>query len=195
MLSTGRFDIKTPTKWGDFTYTQAYTTAFNRHQKLIAALLDATRAFQLKHQQYSATAQALLEQLEVFEENGDGMGEGRKTAIAEIQQSSEQMMYVAVVAGVVLALLSILTLLHSILQPLHHITQRVREVAQGEGDLTRRLNITTQDEIGTLAREFDGFLNNIHGLVKQVKSRSEQMSTAINSMQHIASESTQRVDQ
>lgn len=197
MLATGRFDVAIPDNgtqhWGGSTYTQAYTSAFNRHKELIAVLLEAGARFQQQHAQYITTAQALLEQLDIFEENGDSIVEGQTGIIADIQYRSERMMYMSVIAGVVLTFIFALTLLQSILQPLRHITHRVREVAQGEGDLTRRLNISSQDEIGTLAREFDVFIDSIHSLVKQVKTRTEQMSTAINAMQKMTEQSTQHV--
>lgn len=194
MLSTGRFDIQTPATWGESTYSETYTVAFKRHQELISSLLETARSFHQHHEQYSLTAQSLLDRLESFEENGDSMVEGQTTKIANIQHSSEQMMYVTVIAGVILAITFAMMLLHSILQPLRHITQRVRDVAQGEGDLTRRLNIRTQDEIGTLAHEFDVFLESIHSLVKQVKSRTELMSGAINTMQQTTTDSAAHVD-
>jgi hypothetical protein len=38
----------------------------------------------------------------------------------------------------------------------------MRDIAQGEGDLTRRLDVHSQDEFGELARNFNLFVKRIH---------------------------------
>jgi methyl-accepting chemotaxis protein len=46
---------------------------------------------------------------------------------------------------------------------------RIAEIATGEGDLTRRLEIQRKDEVGKLGRSFDALLERIHELVVQIK--------------------------
>jgi methyl-accepting chemotaxis protein len=62
---------------------------------------------------------------------------------------------------------------------------RFRDVAEGEGDLTKRIPVVTQDEIGELATWFNVFLDKLHEIVKsialtveQVDSASEQLNSA-----------------
>ena len=49
------------------------------------------------------------------------------------------------------------------------VDARIREIAAGGGDLTRRLNVTHKDEIGTLGRGFDDLLARIHDLIAHIK--------------------------
>jgi methyl-accepting chemotaxis protein len=49
------------------------------------------------------------------------------------------------------------------------VDARIREIAAGGGDLTRRLNVTHKDEIGTLGRGFDELLARIHDLIAHIK--------------------------
>lgn len=52
--------------------------------------------------------------------------------------------------------------------PLSRLTVGLSEIAQGGGDLTRRLNAESQDEIGQAAGTFNRMLETIAGLVRQV---------------------------
>jgi methyl-accepting chemotaxis protein len=53
-----------------------------------------------------------------------------------------------------------------------------KDLAEGEGDLTKRLDIRSEDEIGEMAYWFNVFLDKIHGLVRQVKSAAVQVASA-----------------
>jgi methyl-accepting chemotaxis protein len=51
---------------------------------------------------------------------------------------------------------------------LHRTTAMLRDIAEGEGDLTRRLDDSGTDEMGELARWFNAFVKKIHGVVSAV---------------------------
>ena len=57
-------------------------------------------------------------------------------------------------------------------KPLRKLREVVDDLAQGEGDLTIRLNIKSKDEVGKLADSFNHFLNKQNELVKSIKSIS-----------------------
>ncbi len=57
------------------------------------------------------------------------------------------------------------------------VDARIREIAAGGGDLTRRLNVTHKDEIGTLGRGFDDLLARIHDLIAHIKHASSDVAT------------------
>jgi len=52
--------------------------------------------------------------------------------------------------------------------PLEHMTQSLKELAEGEGDLTRRLDVSHRDEIGRAAESFNRMLSTVGDLVRQV---------------------------
>jgi methyl-accepting chemotaxis protein len=64
-------------------------------------------------------------------------------------------------------------------------------VAGGDGDLTKRLPITTNDEIGTLSTSVNMFLDKLHEIIQrvaesthQLASASEEISASANQMAH-----------
>jgi len=54
-------------------------------------------------------------------------------------------------------------------QPVNRLADQFRQLASGDGDLTLQLHLKTQDELGTLATHFNGFLTYLHGLIVGLK--------------------------
>jgi methyl-accepting chemotaxis protein len=54
----------------------------------------------------------------------------------------------------------------------------VQDVAEGEGDLTRRLEVTSSDEIGELSVWFNSFVERLHGTIRQVAESTNRLASA-----------------
>jgi methyl-accepting chemotaxis protein len=63
-------------------------------------------------------------------------------------------------------------------RPLVNLGERIKEVATGDGDLTKRLDLKRSDEIGLVGRWFDTFLGNLHGIISQVAGATHQVAGA-----------------
>ncbi|HEY3304586.1 MAG TPA: methyl-accepting chemotaxis protein [Candidatus Binatia bacterium] len=72
---------------------------------------------------------------------------------------------------------------HQISRPIDRLVALAKDIAEGEGDLTKRLTVQNRDEIGELAHWFNTFLDKIHNLVSQVKSTAIQVAAA---SQHVS---------
>ncbi|WP_150805359.1 methyl-accepting chemotaxis protein, partial [Pseudomonas fluorescens] len=81
---------------------------------------------------------------------------------------------IAVVVLLVIGAVGML-LANTMLRPLHLMKANLDDIAAGEGDLTRRLAITSQDELGELAGSFNRFVDKIHGLVRQITEMTSQL--------------------
>ena len=69
-------------------------------------------------------------------------------------------------------------LAHSIFSRLQSNMERMRDVAEGEGDLTKRIEITTADEIGELSRWFNTFMERIQGTMSRVSDTTTHLAAA-----------------
>ena len=65
----------------------------------------------------------------------------------------------------------------SIIRPLEAIRQGMRDISQGEGDLTARLQVRGQDEVGQLSAHFNQFVAHVQGLVHQVGDLARQVAS------------------
>ncbi|AHK77987.1 hypothetical protein M911_00840 [Ectothiorhodospira haloalkaliphila] len=56
--------------------------------------------------------------------------------------------------------------------PIEQVATTLKDIAQGEGDLTRRLAEGGKNELGDLAGAFNAFVDRIHQMVKQIAGAS-----------------------
>ncbi|WP_411347678.1 methyl-accepting chemotaxis protein [Paenibacillus sp. WLX2291] len=77
-------------------------------------------------------------------------------------------------AGIVLGIL----LLRSILKPLHLLNTQMNAIAEGEADLTRRIDIRQKDEFGALANSFNRFVASLRDIVSQIGASSEMVAAS-----------------
>ncbi|ENC9556174.1 methyl-accepting chemotaxis protein [Aeromonas hydrophila] len=66
------------------------------------------------------------------------------------------------------ALICIWLMAHQIVAPIRAVVARLKDIASGEGDLTQRIELRRDDEIGELAKWFNSFLNKLQSTISQV---------------------------
>ncbi|MBA6381645.1 methyl-accepting chemotaxis protein [Colwellia sp. BRX10-6] len=71
-------------------------------------------------------------------------------------------------------------LANRIVQPINRVAEGLRDIAQGDGNLTKRLEIIGQDEISELAQWFNQFLDSIHQLVVDIKTCASTLNVVAN---------------
>ena len=81
-----------------------------------------------------------------------------------------------VITGIIITLLVLLAMWWSasrIVAPMRTVVERLNEIASGDGDLTQRLQIQSQDEMGALSGAFNLFLDKLRGTISQVVTAVE----------------------
>ncbi len=86
-----------------------------------------------------------------------------------------------------------------LLEPLHALRKSLQEINSGQGDLTKRLEITSNDEFGDVSNEFNTFIDYLQNLITEVKGRSRNVrentdKTALSSAQSSTELNTQLVE-
>ena len=82
-----------------------------------------------------------------------------------------------IVAAVVLSLVAIIgaVILKGVLQALAAVTNRMQSMAEADADLTVRLNIQSNDEVGILAGYIDQFVDKIASVLSGVKNATDSL--------------------
>jgi methyl-accepting chemotaxis protein len=75
-----------------------------------------------------------------------------------------------------LGLLVIWLVGHGIARPLKQMVAMLNDIAQGEGDLTRRLSSDRSDELGSIAKGFNTFLAKLQAMITQVVTSVQSVS-------------------
>lgn len=77
-----------------------------------------------------------------------------------------------------------------IIKPIKRVTERIRDIAEGEGDLTRRIDDSTSDELGELAKWFNEFVAKLQNIISTLAENSRGLAVSSeklsNSSSHIA---------
>lgn len=80
----------------------------------------------------------------------------------------------ATVLGVMVSVVLGIVLATSIIRPVTKVVNMLRDVSEGEGDLTKRLEIASHDEIGQLAQYFNSFCDKLETIIRDVAASAEQ---------------------
>ncbi|NOJ04804.1 methyl-accepting chemotaxis protein [Vibrio splendidus] len=90
----------------------------------------------------------------------------------------------AVIGQVLVTLLVVIvcTILFNLLctilfRPLNHVSQALAQIANGSGDLTQRIHVENQDEVGELAHNFNTFVGSLQQLIGHIRGQSEQLNS------------------
>ena len=103
------------------------------------------------------------------------------TAISLASAASQRSSLIMIVAGVLTALLGAAlayTLIRSIIRPLRTLNHRLAEIADGDGDLTQRIEDEGKDELAEAAGGFNRFAERMQHLVAAVADAARQVSEA-----------------
>ena len=127
--------------------------------------------------------------------------DGIEAQVAEVEAGVKERMRgmilstvaITVVVLLVIAVIGMLVA-NTILRPLHLMKANLDDIAAGEGDLTHRLAITSQDELGELASSFNRFVDKIHAMVRQITDMTFQLTALVGQVSEQAHRSEQAME-
>ncbi|MGD9367009.1 MAG: methyl-accepting chemotaxis protein, partial [Desulfobacteraceae bacterium] len=93
---------------------------------------------------------------------------------------------------IMLSVIGALTLL-IIIRPVNAAVAGLKDIAQGEGDLTMRLSISSKDEVGELAKWFNVFIEKLQGLIKDISGGVETLSSSSTELSAISGQMSQGI--
>jgi methyl-accepting chemotaxis protein len=152
-------------KKGQITTTVQANTAIESYKEVIHQL----EAHTLQN------AEDLDKQMEYGLKEAAGLEKKIKMTIVAVSM-------IALLLSVVLSLL----ILRSILKPLSAMLAMVTDIAQGEGDLTRRLDASSKDELGQISHMLNLFIEKLHTIISKMASATSRVSAAAHQLESTA---------
>lgn len=84
---------------------------------------------------------------------------------------------IAVVCVTIVVIVS-LVITGSIIHPIQEVIDRIKDIAEGEGDLTKRLTCLGKNELGDLAQWVNKFISNLQEMVTSLTNNAEIMNSS-----------------
>ncbi|MBY8169501.1 methyl-accepting chemotaxis protein [Vibrio fluvialis] len=115
---------------------------------------------------------------------------------AVLEQPLNQMLMTQTLIGLVILLVMALATSWFVarqLNELSNIAAALGDIAEGDGDLTRRLTVKSDDEVGMLADKFNKFVGRLHVMVKNVRDVSVALNEGANHAARAAGQRSERI--
>ncbi len=91
----------------------------------------------------------------------------------EIYNKKQLQIFIVVVLSMIVMFMAVFFLSSSFIRPLKKTTEMIKDIAQGEGDLTHKLNVHVLDEVGKLSTDFNKFMDKLAGIIRNIKLVSD----------------------
>jgi len=105
-----------------------------------------------------------------------------KQASAAMIQQTKQVNISGGIICIVLVAAILFFIIQQVIKPLKHTLIVVKDIAEGEGDLTIRLNVDSKDEVGELSRWFNIFLDKLQGIIADIAGTAGALGTSSDSL-------------
>ena len=107
---------------------------------------------------------------------------------ADLQEEADNaslQVLIGMIIGVVVSLLVAFFMSRMITHPINEAVHAMEDLAEGEGDLTRRLDEQGKSEIALMAKGFNSFASKVQALVSQVAGSVENLSNVVSDVSNI----------
>ncbi len=104
----------------------------------------------------------------------DTINKMREDANKEIKSLIIQTVIMDAIIGILILILAYMISKIHIINPIQKLSQRIEDLASGEADLTKRVDIFTKDEIGYIAKNVNKFIENLAEVITNIKFNSSK---------------------
>jgi methyl-accepting chemotaxis protein len=127
-------------------------------------------------------------------------GTGWSIAVGAVQDDVlaqiYQMRWMIGMASLVFFIIGIgiaLLISRAILLPVKNCVDLLKDISEGEGDLTKRLPVESDDEIGQLARYFNTFVEKLQRIISEISGNAQTVASAATELSAVSKETTKSV--
>ena len=107
-------------------------------------------------------------------------------SIVETSNRIFVLIFISMIVGSVVALAIVLFMIIDIVRPLNKFINLIKNLTEGDGDLTKRVDTKSKDEFGILAGYINTFINNVQHIIKEVQQVSHEVTSGSNQLASVA---------
>ncbi len=110
-------------------------------------------------------------------------------------QTTTKVVSILLIAGIGVGIILSWLMTRMIVTPIRTVAAAMEDIAEGDGDLSRRLSVQGSDEVALLAMGFNRFAEKTQQIIRQVSESVSQLDAATGEMTHITDTTTQTMTQ
>lgn len=177
-----------------------FTVAYSEFKKVNDEVLVLSRG--LKNEQarnlsngegrrlYDVASKSINEAQEIAEKAMDAEVKATDVSYA----SARNLMITTTAIGILACCGLALFIVNKVVKGLAIVVERIKDVAQGEGDLTKRIEVQNDDELGELSKWFNTFMDKLQEIISQVAQSTEHIASATEEISSSATQSSQAAE-
>ncbi len=123
----------------------------------------------------------------------EGKAEQESTLLLDRVSGSQALVSTLFIVGLLIGLACALLIVNVVVKPLKLAVHAMNDIAEGEGDLTRRLDVKGNDEIAHLGQAFNKFAIKVHDVVSEVMNSVSQLSSAATELSMVTNQTSDGV--
>lgn len=150
--------------------------------------LDSTKQFGIEAVNWFDT---ITQKINLLKQVEDYLSQGVQEQAQKISLQVKTAITFSLVVFVIILVVSAVTIIavgRTLLNGIKQATDVARDLAQGEGDLTKRMNLQTTDEIGFLGQAIDQMLENMASMIGEIQNVSSSLDTVNENQNNLTTE-------
>ncbi|BFM49886.1 methyl-accepting chemotaxis protein [Marinomonas sp. THO17] len=174
-------------KLGDFDQAfNAWVAASNAVVTLDMNMAGYAEAEALSNDTFGAMRDILDVAGEAINEHAEQV---KQTLESELEASVRIAIIVVLIGALIAAWFSYKTP-KTLTDQVCYLGQRIREISEGDGDLTQRIEFKTKDELGDLAVEFNRFVDNLRGIIANIHQQASALGKVTGQLNNAATQTS-----
>ncbi len=176
--------------------------AMNTYREAFTAVVTAQQGIATGTERMRAAIHKLEPAMAAIDKAGQDIAARTAAENAANKQQVARLFWSIAGGALLLTLILVAFVMRAILQPINAAMLRMRDIAEGEGDLTQRIAIHSQDEIGDLCGSINTFIAKLHDIIHEVRgaanecaAASSQVSASAQSVSTAAAESAASLEE
>ena len=102
---------------------------------------------------------------------------------------------VCLLLSIVIAVVILIPLIRAIVKPLKVVSQSINQIASGSADLTKRIEIKSNDEVGRVVEGFNNFSNKLQDILRNIKNSQNELENVGNAMDESTQDTSASITQ
>ncbi len=152
-------------------------TEFNNNGRLITEALIGgdLQSIESKMKRYGEVTSQLKEKLDLYKKSTEDLFSRKLVSIETTARWNNLIVTVISLAMIIVSLVMAFLISRMVVAPLHQLASAFKEIAEGDGDLRRRLDTSRMDETGEVALGFNTFADKLTTVLSKVVELTQRV--------------------